>query len=99
MSDIDNIHEEIETLFYSSVDHIHADIIHRFVDEQENEIQSLQSRLAEAEAKVERMRGVVEAGRKLRMTAPVDDDFPEIMHNFDSELRKASKALEDDNEQ
>jgi hypothetical protein len=33
------------------------------------------------------LRKVAEHGQRLRLTAPVDDDFPEMMHNFDSALR------------
>ena len=32
-------------------------------------------------------------GLRLRMTAPVDDDFPEMMHNFDSTLRAAKDTI------
>ena len=35
------------------------------------------------------MRELYLAGKALRETAPVDDDFPEMMHNFDSALRAA----------
>lgn len=32
-------------------------------------------------------------GLRLRMTAPVDDDFCELMHNFDSTLKAAKETI------
>lgn len=34
------------------------------------------------------------ASERLRRTAPVDDDFPEMMHNHDSAMRAAREALD-----
>ena len=41
------------------------------------------------------LREVYQAGVQLRNTAPVDDDFPELMHRFDSALKAASNAKQD----
>jgi hypothetical protein len=37
---------------------------------------------------------LVKAGENLRATAVVDNDFPEMMHNFDSALRAARAAID-----
>jgi len=39
------------------------------------------------------LREVYETGLALRLTAPVDDDFPKMMHNFDSALRHAELSI------
>lgn len=39
------------------------------------------------------LRKLYEDGLRLRQTAPVDDDFPEMMHNFDSTLRAAKDNI------
>ena len=38
MSELAAMHKEIEGLFSLSLDHIHADILHRFIDEQQAKI-------------------------------------------------------------
>ena len=38
---------------------------------------------------------VFNSGLRLRNTAPVDDDFGEMMHNFDSALKAADTMLND----
>lgn len=40
------------------------------------------------------MRDLHNAAQALRMTAPVDDDFPAMMHNFDAEVKAAGEYLE-----
>lgn len=42
-SELKSIHEEIETIYHKSVDHIHCDIVHRFVDEQQARIEALET--------------------------------------------------------
>lgn len=44
---------------------------------------------------LEALRDVYRTGMALRQTAPVDDDFPELMHNFDSALMAAGKVSGD----
>lgn len=39
------------------------------------------------------LRQVYNDGLRLRMTAPVDDDFSEMMHNFDCSLRDAKEVI------
>ena len=46
-------------------------------------------------SEIEALREVYRTGMVLRQTAPVDDDFPEVMHNFDGALRGASKVSSD----
>lgn len=40
------------------------------------------------------LRDLHNAAQALRMTAPVDDDFPAMMHNFDAEVKAAGEYLE-----
>lgn len=40
------------------------------------------------------MRDAIFAGKRLRSTAPVDDDFPELMHDFDGALRAAFSLVD-----
>jgi|TARA_R110000782_G_C14819221_1_gene413847 NTP pyrophosphatase (non-canonical NTP hydrolase) len=42
------------------------------------------------------LREVYRAGTALRQTAPVDDDFPRMMHSFDCALMAASKVTTSD---
>lgn len=52
------------------------------------------SALARSEAmrrELDLLRSVYATGMALRHTAPVDDDFPECMHNFDCALRNAER--------
>lgn len=46
-------------------------------------------------SELQALRKVYKAAQRLRMTAPVDDDFPEMMHNFDASLRAAKPFVED----
>jgi NTP pyrophosphatase (non-canonical NTP hydrolase) len=39
------------------------------------------------------LRSLYYAGKRLRDTSPVDDDFPEMMHNFDGALTLAGKSI------
>ena len=39
------------------------------------------------------LRNLYKKAKRLRSTAPVDDDFPEMMHDFDCALYKASKEV------
>lgn len=41
-----------------------------------------------------RLVALLTASERLRRTAPVDDDFPEMMHNHDSAMRAAREALD-----
>lgn len=41
-----------------------------------------------------RLVNLLKASEALRRTAPVDDDFPEMMHNHDSAMRAAREALD-----
>jgi hypothetical protein len=41
------------------------------------------------------LRRLVRAGIAMRETAVIDDDFPEMMHRFDSELRAAEQLLKE----
>ena len=41
-----------------------------------------------------RLVALLKASEALRQTAPVDDDFPEMMHNHDSAMRAAREALD-----
>lgn len=41
-----------------------------------------------------RLVNLLKASEALRCTAPVDDDFPEMMHNHDSAMRAAREALD-----
>lgn len=42
----------------------------------------------------DRLVAMLTAGERLRRTAPVDDDFPEVMHQFDGAMRVAREALD-----
>ncbi len=44
---IDYIHDEIEIIYQEAVDHIHADVLHKFVDDQQAIIQSLNKEIEE----------------------------------------------------
>ena len=39
--EMEEMHKEIESLYKYALDHIHADILHRFIDEQQAEIDRL----------------------------------------------------------
>lgn len=39
------------------------------------------------------LRNLHKSGKRLRATPPVDDDFPEMMHNFDADLASASSLI------
>lgn len=45
-------------------------------------------------SRAEKLEHLYECGRRLRMTAPVDDDFPKAMHEFDGALRALEAAQE-----
>lgn len=44
---------------------------------------------------IEQLRRLVRAGKTLRQTAIVDDDFPKVLHGFDSELHAAEQLLKE----
>ena len=41
------MHIEIETIFKCNVDHIHCDILHRFIDEQAARIENLEAKVVD----------------------------------------------------
>lgn len=45
-------------------------------------------------SELEKLRAVFDAGKRLRATAPVDDDFPSIMHAFDIALDNAGESID-----
>ena len=44
--------------------------------------------------KLEALEKLLEASNRLRATAPVDDDFPSVMHSFHGAVRVANEATE-----
>lgn len=44
---------------------------------------------------IEQLRRLVQAGIAMRETAIVDDDFPRMLHRFDSELHAAKELLKE----
>lgn len=44
---LESMHKEIETIFKGNVDHIHCDMLHRFIDRQATKIEELEARVGD----------------------------------------------------
>lgn len=52
-------------------------------------------RMKRLDAELAAIEAAAEQVRRLRLTPPVDDDFPEVKHAYDSSVRTLVEALRD----